>query len=225
MSVHDVASQPPSAAAVPIRVVVVDGRPLPHDALGGAADHGAGIEVVAEVDDADAADTAVTAHEPDVVLVILAARDADGLALVRAIAAREKAPAIVVLAADAEPGRVRDALRAGARGYLATPVPADDLVASVRRAAAGRWVLADAVVSVLVDAFVEGIALGVPPVTPREQEVLRLLAEGLPNRTVADRLGISTRTAQKHVENLFKKFNVHGRADLVSIAGRTGLMN
>lgn len=225
MSVHDVASQPPSAAAVPIRVVVVDGRPLLHDALGGAEDHGAGIEVVAEVDDADAVDTAVTAHEPDVVLVVLAARDADGLALVRAIAAREKAPAIVVLAADAEPGRVRDALRAGARGYLATPVPADDLVASVRRAAAGRWVLADAVVSVLVDAFVEGIALGVPPVTPREQEVLRLLAEGLPNRMVADRLGISTRTAQKHVENLFKKFNVHGRADLVSIAGRTGLMN
>lgn len=217
--------QPTSAAASPIRVVIVDGHAVLHGELRGVPDHIEGIEVVAQTDTVDAAVAAVGAHEPDVVLVDLSMDDTDGLKVIRALGAREKAPAVIVLGADAGHDHVRDALRAGARGYLLTPTPADDLAAGIRRAAAGGWALGDDVVGVLVSAFVEGVSLGVPPVTPREQEVLRLLAEGLPNRMVADRLGISTRTAQKHVENLFKKFNVHGRADLVSVAGRTGLMN
>jgi DNA-binding NarL/FixJ family response regulator len=61
-------------------------------------------------------------------------------------------------------------------------------------------------------------------VTPREQQVLELLAAGLANRAVAARLGISTRTAQKHVENLFKKFNVHERGALIDVATRAGVL-
>lgn len=222
MSASDVAAGSTSVSARPVRVVVIDGCALLHDGPRGTAGD---LDVVAEADNADAAVKAVVAHEPEVVLVDLRTRTEDGVAAIRHLAAREAAPPIVVLGDDLEPDHVREALRAGARGYLAAPVSADRLAAAVRRAAVGRWALSDDVVGVLVDVFVERLPLGVPPVTPREQEVLRLLAEGLPNRVIADRLGISTRTAQKHVENLFKKFNVHGRADLVSVAGRTGITN
>jgi DNA-binding NarL/FixJ family response regulator len=123
-----------------------------------------------------------------------------------------------------EPERVRDVLSAGARGYLLKSVRPDELASGIRRVAAGRWAIGEHLTGMLVDAFIGAVPLGVPPVTPRESEVLRLLGEGLPNRAVAERLGISTRTAQKHVENLFKKFNVHGRRDLIQVADRSGLL-
>jgi DNA-binding NarL/FixJ family response regulator len=119
---------------------------------------------------------------------------------------------------------VRTALRAGARGYLLKSVRPTELADGVRRVAAGEWVIGREFLDLLVEVFIGAVPLGVPEVTPREQQVLGLLAEGLANRAVAERLGISTRTAQKHVENLFKKFNVHGRGELVGLAGRAGLL-
>jgi DNA-binding NarL/FixJ family response regulator len=85
--------------------------------------------------------------------------------------------------------------------------------------------IGDELLGLLIESFIGVTPVGVPPVTPREREVLDLLAEGLANRAVAERLGISTRTAQKHVENLFKKFNVHERGALIELATRSGLLN
>ena len=228
MSTHDVAGRslsPASSAATPIRIVVVDGHALIREGLRGVLGLVDDVEVVGEADNVDAAVKAVVAHEPDVVLVDLQLHDGDGVAVIRALAARAATPAIVVLSVDGGRDRVREALRTGARGFLLKSAGADELAAAIRQAAGGRWAFGEDVMAMLVDTFLGTVSFGVPPVTPREHEVLRLLADGLPNRAVAERLGISTRTAQKHVENLFKKFNVHGRADLVTVAWRAGLMN
>ena len=207
-----------------VRVVLVDDHALVREGLRSVLGHFDDLKIVAEADNAEAAVKAVAAHEPDVVVLDLQLHDEDGVEVMRALTAQGMDPAVLVLSVHDDPDRVRDVLRAGARGYLLKTVRPDELADGIRRAAARRWVIGERFIGMLVEAFIGAIPLGVPPVTPREQQVLRLLAEGLPNRAVAERLGISTRTAQKHVENLFKKFNVHGRGELVVVAGRSGLL-
>ncbi|HSJ45458.1 MAG TPA: response regulator transcription factor [Euzebyales bacterium] len=217
---------PPSTADIQdraVRVVLVDDHALVRDGLRSVLAHFDDLKIVAEADNAEAAVKAVTAHEPDVVVLDLQLHHEDGLEVMRALTAQGLDPAVLVLSVLDDPDRVRAVLRAGARGYLLKTERPDELAAGIRRAAARRWVIGEPFIGMLVEAFIGAIPLGVPPVTPREQQVLHLLAEGLPNRAVAERLGISTRTAQKHVENLFKKFNVHGRSELVVVAGRSGL--
>jgi DNA-binding NarL/FixJ family response regulator len=214
----------PAGGDLPVRVVLVDDHALVREGVRSVLGHFDDVAVVAEADNADAAVKAVTAHEPDVVVLDLQLPDEHGVQVLRGLTAQGMDPAVLVLSDHDRPDRVRDVLRAGALGYLEESARPDELADGIRRVAAGQWVIGERYLGMLVDAFIGTIPLGVPPVTPREQQVLRLLAEGLPNRAVAERLGISTRTAQKHVENLFKKFNVHGRGELVAVAGRSGLL-
>jgi DNA-binding NarL/FixJ family response regulator len=221
------ADAPPSTIDIrdrTVRIVLVDDHALVREGLRSVLGHFDDLKIVAEADNAEAAVKAVAAHEPDVVVLDLQLHDQDGVEVMRALTAQGLDPAVLVLSVHDDPDRVRAVLRAGARGYLLKTVRPDALADGIRCAAARRWVIGEPFIGMLVDAFIGAIPLGVPPVTPREQQVLRLLAEGLPNRAVAERLGISTRTAQKHVENLFKKFNVHGRGELVVVAGRSGLL-
>ncbi len=215
---------PRTATDGTVQVVLVDDHALVREGLRSVLGHFDDIQIVDEADNADAAVKAATAHQPDVVVLDLQLHDQDGVQVIRALAARGLAVKVLVLSVHDEPERVRDVLRAGARGYLLKTVRPNELAAGIRSVAAGRWAIGEDFVGMLVDAFIGAIPLGVPAVTPRESEVLALLAEGLANRAVAQRLGISTRTAQKHVENLFKKFNVHGRSALVNVAGRAGLL-
>jgi DNA-binding NarL/FixJ family response regulator len=211
-----------SMDAATVRVVLVDDHALVREGLRSVLGRFTDISIVAEADNAEAAVKAVLAHEPDVVVLDLQLQDSDGVEVMSTLVAEGLDPAVLVLSVQDD--RVRDVLRAGARGYLLKTVEPVELADGIRRVADRRWVIGEHLVDMLVDAFIGAIPLGVPPVTPREHQVLRLLAEGLPNRAVAERLGISTRTAQKHVENLFKKFNVHSRRDLVVVAGRSGLL-
>ncbi|HSK98328.1 MAG TPA: response regulator transcription factor [Euzebyales bacterium] len=208
----------------PLRIVLVDDHALVREGLRSVLSVYDDLDIVAEADNPDAAMKAVLTHEPDVVLLDLQLHDADGADVVRALAARDVDVAILVLSVHDDARRLRAVLRGGARGYLLKSARPDELAAGIRRVAAGHWAIGDELLGMLVEAFIGTTPVGVPSVTPREREVLDLLAEGLANRAVAERLGISTRTAQKHVENLFKKFNVHERAELIGIADRAGLL-
>jgi DNA-binding NarL/FixJ family response regulator len=213
-----------SPVAAPVKVVLVDDHALVREGLRSVLGTVADIAIVAEADNLEAAVKAVAEHEPDVIVLDLQLAGTESIGVMRALAERGLTTNVLVLSVRDEADRVREVLRAGARGYLLKSVCADELAEGIRRVAAGRWVVGEHVIRLLVDAFVGAVPLGVPVVTPREHEVLGLLAEGLPNRAVASRLGISTRTAQKHVENLFKKFNVHERRELIAVARRSGLV-
>ena len=119
---------------------------------------------------------------------------------------------------------LREALAAGADGYLLKSVAGADLAAGIRNAVAGETVIGQEFVPKLLEDAQRGVPMGQPDVTKREQEVLELVAEGMANREIAEQLGISARTAQKHLENLFKKFSVHDRTELVAHAFRRGLL-
>lgn len=208
-----------------LRIVLVDDHALVREGLRSVLAGFDDMDVVAEADNIDAAIKAVVTHQPDVVLLDLQLNGEDGVDVVRALAARDMNVAVLVLSVHDDASRLRNVLRAGARGYLLKSARPEELARAIRQVAAGRWTIGDELLGVLIEAFIGAVPVGTPAVTPREREVLDLLAEGLANRAVAERLGISTRTAQKHVENLFKKFNVHERGALIELAGRSGLLN
>jgi DNA-binding NarL/FixJ family response regulator len=208
-----------------LRIVLVDDHALVREGLRSVLASFDDMDVVAEADNIDAAIKAVVTHQPDVVLLDLQLNGEDGVDVVRALAARAMDVAVLVLSVHDDASRLRNVLRAGARGYLLKSARPEELARAIRQVASGRWTIGDELLGVLIEAFIGATPVGTPVVTPREREVLDLLAEGLANRAVAERLGISTRTAQKHVENLFKKFNVHERGALIELAGRSGLLN
>lgn len=208
----------------PLRIVLIDDHALVREGLRSVLSAFDDLDIVAEADNTEAAIKAVMTHRPDVVLLDLQLQDEDGADVVRALSAGDLDVGVLVLSVHDDPQRLRSVLRAGARGYLLKSARPDELAHGIRRVADGRWMLGDELLDLLIEAFVGSTPVGVPAVTPREREVLDLLSEGLANRAVAERLGISTRTAQKHVENLFKKFNVHERAELIRLAGRAGLL-
>ncbi len=135
--------------------------------------------------------------------------------------------AAVVLLAD-RPGNVWvDALRAGARAVVSTRANAEQLLAAVRAANAGLAVLPASLARGLTDGTPHRAGMtGEPaePLSPREEQILRMLAEGLGNKSIAGRLGISRNTVKAHVSSIFAKLGAGSRAEAVAIGARTGLI-
>jgi DNA-binding NarL/FixJ family response regulator len=196
--------------------------------VAGSAFERAGLEALLSPDvdvsaaaPAEAAE-AIEREQPDVILMALDGDDD----LPADVAGDAAHPALVVLADDPDLSWTTEALRAGARAVLPRDAAAEEIVAAVRAAAAGLIVLhADVVGSLLPAPRPEaprdraGQAL-----TPREVEVLRMLAEGLGNKEIAARLGISDHTVKFHVTSIFTKLNASSRTEAVTLGVRRGLI-
>jgi DNA-binding NarL/FixJ family response regulator len=186
----------------------------PDFAVVGAA--GDGAEVVRQVE----------AHHPDVVLLDLEMPTLDGVEALRQL--RERAPAtqaIVFTAFDTDE-RILAAVRAGAQGYLLKGVPREEIFHAVRVVHAGGSLLEPVVASKLLRQIgAESSAPAPPALTPRELEVLRLLARGRQNKEIAAELGISSRTVKFHTSAVFRKLGAGNRTEAVAIAARDGLIH
>ncbi|HEU4975469.1 MAG TPA: response regulator transcription factor [Baekduia sp.] len=210
-------------AAAPPRVVVVDDADALRARLRQALQDG-GIVVIAEADNGrDAADLA--AHfRPDVVVMDVVMANGDGLFATKAIA--QRAPGVRVLlltgSEDVEIGMV--GLRAGAAGHLIKGAPDADVVAAVRRVAAGEPVIGPELTWRLIESMrsLPPGGLGVRPVrsrlTPREWEVLDLLCAGMSVDQIADELVLARDTVRTHVKRLLRKLGAHSQAEAISIA-------
>jgi DNA-binding NarL/FixJ family response regulator len=176
------------------------------------------IAVVGEASDGDEAISLALELKPQVVVLDVAMPGTSGLAAMRAILARNPDAAILVLSMHSEETLVRQALDAGARGYILKNALDLDLAAAVKRVAAGETVLDPAVVSR------EAAAGERTRLSPRELEVLQLICRGLSNREIAAKLGLSVNTVAVHRANIMNTLGVHKTAELVVYAIQNGLV-
>jgi DNA-binding NarL/FixJ family response regulator len=208
----------------PIGVVIVDDHALVREGLRSLLAQHDGLAVVGEAGTVAQAVDVVLDTACDLVLLDLRLGDEEGVEVARRLRAEGSDVTILMLSVHDTSRHLREALAAGADGYLLKSVAAGDLVAGIRNAVRGETVIGQEFVPKLLEDAQRGVPMGQPDITKREQEVLELVADGLGNREIAEQLGISARTAQKHLENLFKKFNVHDRTELVAHAFRRGLL-
>jgi DNA-binding NarL/FixJ family response regulator len=165
--------------------------------------------------------------EPDAVLVALDPHDEEPPAEVFALAGAAGGPPIAVLAADASAPWAGDALRAGLRAVLPRDASAREIAGALQAVAAGLVAVhADAVEALVheLPASARGGAAAHPALTPRELEVLRMLAEGLGNKIISARLGISEHTVKFHIASIFAKLNAGSRTEAVTQGVRQGLI-
>jgi len=188
--------------------------------------------VVGEAADGEQAVALAAEQRPDVVLMDVRMPVMDGIEATRRIVAAdaEHRPHVLILTTFDLDQYVYEALRAGASGFLLKDTPPQDLVAAIRTVAAGEALLAPSVTRRLIERFV-GLPAPRPhrtdvlaDLTPREADVLRLLARGLSNREIADQLVVSTTTVKSHVARLLMKLNLHDRTQAVVLAYETGFV-
>ena len=204
------------------RVVLVDDHQILRVSLGRLLDAEPDIEVVGTAGDGTEAITVVDEQQPDVVLMDLSMPGMDGVEATRRIAAASQPPKVVVLTSFSDRDRIRDALDAGAIGYLLKDAEPDDLLRGVRAAARGDWPLDPRAARLLLGAT-DGRPSG-PRLSDREQQVLALVVDGLPNKLIARRLGISERTVKAHLTRIFEQLGVTDRTQAALWAQRHGLV-
>jgi DNA-binding NarL/FixJ family response regulator len=192
-----------------IRVAIVDDHALVRGGLEQLLNAEPDIEVVATASDGEEAVQVVDRESPDVVLMDLSMPGVDGIEATRRIVTATPTVHVVVLTSFAEEKRVMDALEAGAVGYLLKDSEPSDVVAAVRAAATGGSPLDPKAARVLLDARRSSRVSS--RLTGREREVLLLVTQGLANKNIARRLGISERTVKAHLTNVFASIGVTDR--------------
>ena len=187
------------------------------------------LEVVGEASDGRETIAAVGCLHPDVVLMDIRMPNLHGIEATRRITARDQATRVLILTTFDLDAYVYDALRAGASGFMLKDAGADELVHAVRLVAAGDALLAPSITRRLIEDYARRPPWREQPealaeLTPRELEVLRLLARGSSNAEIARELVLGDATVKTHVARIFAKLDLHDRAQAVVLAYETGLV-
>jgi DNA-binding NarL/FixJ family response regulator len=200
--------------------VLVDDHPIWRDGV--RADLGSGFDVVGEAATAKEAIAAIERLKPDLVVCDLNIPDGGGLAVVRACAAATR---IVMLTVSEQERDLLDAVAAGAVGYLVKSTPGPELVKSLHRAAEGEPVFSPALASLLLGEFrrLRKATPDTQPISPREREVLQLVARGHSYREIGTELYIAEKTVENHVRNILGKLQLNRRHELIRFAVEHGI--
>jgi DNA-binding NarL/FixJ family response regulator len=213
----------------PVRVMVVDDQALVREGLMTLLEAAPDIKPVAAAADGEEAVTLCARHRPDVVLMDLRMPRLDGVEATRRIRAAQPDTEIVVLTTHADEASILDALQAGARGYLTKDAGIAEIARAVHAAADRQAVLDPVLQSRLLAAASAGGRPTPPPsslpdqLTPREAEVLRLVARGLSNREIATTLVVGEAIVKTHINHVFAKIGARDRAQAVHYAYTHGL--
>ena len=201
-----------------LRVVLVDDHQLFRSGV--RAELGDTVEVVAEAGDVEQALAAIDLHRPDVVLVDVHMPGGGGGAVIRRVHAERPDTWFLALSVSDAPEDVIATIRAGARGYVTKTISGRDLADAITRIADGDAVFSPRLAGFVLDAFAEGgtSSTSADPeldqLTPREREVLRLIARGYAYKEVARRLSLSVKTIETHVSSVLRKLQLSSRHEL-----------
>ena len=215
-------------APQPVRILLADDHALVRRGVRLILDHEPGLEVVAEA--GDGAEAVALARDLDIDLAVLdvAMPRMTGLQAAREMSRRRNPPRILMLSMYDNEQYFFESLKAGASGYVLKSVADQDLVEACHAAMRGESFLYPGVASALVRDYLERVRRGerVPAtvLTPREDEVIKLIAEGYSSREIADALVISPKTVERHRSNILAKLGMRDRTDLTRYAIRAGLV-
>jgi DNA-binding NarL/FixJ family response regulator len=207
------------------RVMVVDDHPMWRESVGRDLAE-AGFEVVATVGEGGQAVRIAPSVLPDVVVLDLQLPDMAGPEVAKRLIAARPGTRVLVLSASGEHQDVLDAVKAGALGYLVKSAGRSEFLDAVRRTAAGDAVFSPGLAGLVLGEFRRLAASpgpDVPKLTDRETEILRMVGTGMSYRQIADKLVLSHRTVQNHVQNTLSKLQLHNRVELVRYAIEHGL--
>jgi len=213
-------------ADAPIRVFLADDHPVVRQGLRTFLESRDGIEVVGDAGDGEAAVAAVERLRPDVVLMDLVMPGLSGVDAIARIRQHSPETRVVVLTSFASDDQVIPAVQAGAAAYLLKDVEPTGLEAAIRLVHEGEALLDPQITARVMEEVAHPPPTGdLPSLTPREREVLGLLARGLSNRELADTLVVSEKTVKTHVSNILMKLGVHDRTQAALLAVREGLVD
>jgi DNA-binding NarL/FixJ family response regulator len=209
----------------PVRVMVVDDHPMWREAVERDL-AAAGFEVVATAADGNQAIARFSATRPHVVVLDLQIPGPSGVEVTAAVLTEDPSARVLILSASGEQDDVLQAVKAGATGYLVKSASKEELLEAVRRVATGDSVFTPGLAGLVLGEFRRMNQPETPPgeqLTPRETEVLKMVAKGMSYKQIAERLVLSHRTVQNHVQNTLRKLQLHNRVELTRYAIEQGL--
>ena len=209
----------------PIRIVVADDHPIVRAGIVGLLETAPGIEVVGEAADGAEAVALAASERPDLVLMDLRMPGVDGASATASIVAAGGGTRVLVLTTYETDDHILAAIEAGASGYLLKAAPQAEILAGLRAVAAGETVLAPSIAAKLVSRVrADAASIAPPALSPREREVLVLVAEGRSNPEIAKALYIGEATVKTHLLHAFEKLGVNDRTRAVTRAMELGLL-
>lgn len=210
-----------------IRVLIADDHTIVRSGVRLLLEAEPDIEVVGEALDGSQAYELAVALRPDVVLMDIAMPGVDGLEATRQIKSQIPAIQVLVLTMHRSDEYFFEMLKAGASGYILKGADTNDLINAVRVVSRGEVFLYPTMAERLLRDYIhriDGVSQAEPPLSPREKEILRLLADGYSNKEIAEKLVVSSSTIHTHRSNLMQKLGLSSRYELVQYARRHGLM-
>jgi DNA-binding NarL/FixJ family response regulator len=212
-----------------VRVAVVDDQRLFAKGLSGLVDMLPNVEVVGVAYDGEEAVSLCREEEPDVVLMDISMPKMDGISATREIRNLLPQTAVIILTGHEEDEHVFDGIKAGAQGYLLKDSEPEDLARAIGTVHAGNTIIAQDLAQKMLNTFEGGRSrspqLSPPPLTERELEVIRALAQGMSDRQIAGYLGISEKTVRNHTSNIYRKLHIFDRTQAVIYAIREGVID
>ena len=212
-----------------IRLVLADDHAVVRSGLRMLLEAQPDIEIVAEAETGEEAVDHARKLKPDIILMDIQMPGVNGIEATKRIKRLSPDSAVLALTMHEDEQYFFEMLHAGASGYVPKRAAPDELVTAIRTVARGDVFLYPSLATQLVQDYLKQAGTGDQPevydtLTPREQEVLILIAEGLSNPEIAERLVISVKTVDRHRENIMRKLNLHSRIDLVKYAIKVGLI-
>src|SRR5215203_4644538 len=211
-----------------IRVAVVDDQRLFAKGISGLVDMLPGMEVVGVAHDGEEGVALCGKEEPEVVLMDISMPKMDGISATREIKDLLPQSAVIILTVHEEDEHVFEGIKAGAQGYLLKDSEPEDLWRAIQTVHAGDTIIAPDLAQKMLKTFEGGSGspkLAPPPLTQRELEVIRALAQGMSDRQIASSLGISEKTVRNHTSNIYRKLHIFDRTQAVIYAVREGLID